>query len=49
MAELSLSVEQLTNWTNLAFALQSMARDYDPSGEVEAIDVFYYEPLAIVA
>ena len=49
MAELSLSPEQLANWADLAFALQSMAKDYDPSGAVEALDIFYCEPLAVVA
>ena len=49
MAELSLSPEKLANWADLAFGLQNMARDYDPSGQVEVIDVFYCEPLAIVA
>ena len=49
MEELSLTPETLSNWADLAFALQSMARDYDPSGLIEHIDVFYCEPLAIVA
>ena len=49
MAELSLSSDKLANWADLAFALQNMARDYDPSGEVKAMDVFYCEPLKIVA
>ena len=49
MAELALSSKALINWANLAFALQSMARDYEPSGSVEVMDVFCATPLAAVA
>ena len=48
-AELSLSLEGLTNWTNLAFGLQSMARLYEPSGHVKMMDVFYATPLKVLA
>ncbi|KAL1967219.1 hypothetical protein VTN77DRAFT_3510 [Rasamsonia byssochlamydoides] len=49
IVELSLTADALRNWADLAFELQSMARDYDPSGQVESLDVFYCNPLAIVA
>ncbi|KAL2050996.1 hypothetical protein ABVK25_008742 [Lepraria finkii] len=48
-AELSLSDEALENWTGLAYGLQSMAQNYEPSGSVGAMDVFYAIPLAMVA
>ncbi|KAL6712850.1 hypothetical protein ACLMJK_009562 [Lecanora helva] len=48
-AELSLNSPALHNWTNIAFALQSMARAYEPSGSVACMDVFYATPLAVVA
>ena len=48
-AELSLSREALENWTGLAYGLQSMAKDYDPSGSVQQMDIFYAIPLALVA
>jgi acyl-CoA synthetase (AMP-forming)/AMP-acid ligase II/thioesterase domain-containing protein len=49
LAELSLTPAALTNWADVAFALQSMAREYEPSGSVAVMDVFYATPLAIVA
>ena len=49
LAELSLTPLALLNWANLAFALQSMATDYEPSNSVAAMDVFYCTPLAIVS
>ncbi|MCJ1243553.1 hypothetical protein MMC30_000750 [Trapelia coarctata] len=49
MAELALTGEALANWADLAYGLQSMARDYEPSGSVAAMDVFYAVPLAAVA
>ncbi|RHZ46497.1 non-ribosomal peptide synthetase [Aspergillus thermomutatus] len=47
--ELSLSLSQLEKWATIAFSLQSMAVDYDPSESIACIDVFYCNPLAIVA
>ena len=44
-AELSLTVDGLANWANLAFGLQKMATSYEPSGVVKSIDVFYAIPL----
>ena len=49
LLELSLSPEALNKWATLAFALQSMAVDYDPSGSICGMDVFYCIPLAVVA
>ena len=49
MAELSLTPDALAKWAGVAFSLQNMARDYEPQGTVEAMDVFYCDPLAAVA
>jgi long-subunit acyl-CoA synthetase (AMP-forming)/thioesterase domain-containing protein len=49
LEELSLTERALESWTTLAFGLQNMARDYDPTGQVEGIDVFCAVPLAVVA
>ena len=49
MQELSLTPAALAEWAGVAFALQSMAVDYEPSGMVQAMDVFYCVPLAAVA
>lgn len=49
LAGLSLTPLALLKWANLAFALQGMAIDYEPSHSVAAMDVFYCTPLAIVS
>ncbi|KAF9892728.1 hypothetical protein FE257_001130 [Aspergillus nanangensis] len=49
LAELALSERNLDAWASLAFGLQSMAVDYDPSGSILGLDCFYCEPLAVVA
>ncbi|KAJ5371548.1 hypothetical protein N7517_003554 [Penicillium concentricum] len=49
LAELALSPDALTKWATLAFALQSMAVDYDPTSSIACIDVFYCNPLAVAA
>lgn len=49
LIELALSPEALTKWACLAFALQSMAVDYDPTSSIAGIDVFYCNPLAVAA
>jgi len=49
LAELSLTPIALVNWANLAYALQSMAVDYEPTGAIAKMDVFYCTPLAVVA
>lgn len=49
ISDLGLTHALLEKWASLAFGLQSMARDYEPSGCVASIDVFCAEPLAAVA
>ncbi|CAG8043753.1 unnamed protein product [Penicillium olsonii] len=49
LAELSFSKPSLVRWASLAYVLHSMAVDYDPSGSVASIDVFWCTPLAIAA
>jgi len=48
-AELALTPAGLANWADLAWAMQSMARDYEPRGRVPVMDVFFCDPLAVVA
>ncbi|MCJ1350649.1 MAG: hypothetical protein MMC33_000630 [Icmadophila ericetorum] len=49
MYELGLDGAKLAKWADVALSLQSMAREYDPSGSVESIDVFFAIPLISVA
>ena len=49
LAELSLTRPKMARWISLAHAMQNAARDYDPSGSVADIDVFYCTPLASVS
>ncbi|KAJ5631503.1 acetyl-CoA synthetase-like protein [Penicillium longicatenatum] len=49
LTDLSITAAKLERWASLAYGLQSMARDYDPSGSVGSMDVFYCEPLTVVA
>ena len=49
MVELSLTSDALYNWANLAFALQRIAKEYEPTGSVAVMDVFYAVPLVAVA
>ncbi|KAL1848713.1 putative NRPS-like protein biosynthetic cluster [Diaporthe australafricana] len=49
MSELGLSEWELTRWADVAYGLQSMAIDYEPSGMVDSIHVFHAEPLKVVA
>lgn len=49
MAELGLDERKLANWAQLAFSLQSLAVDYEPSGSVGLIDVFHARPLRVAA
>ena len=49
LAELGLNKEQLGRWADLAFGLQSMAQNYDPTGCIDSIDVFVAIPLVAVA
>ena len=48
-AELALTHESLATWTNVAFSLQKIGWEYEPSGSVSRIDVFYCQPLKVVA
>ncbi len=47
--ELGLGEPELIRWTGVAFGLQSMAVDYEPSGRVGAIDIFHAIPLKVAA
>ncbi|KAK4172413.1 hypothetical protein QBC36DRAFT_337975 [Triangularia setosa] len=49
MQELGLTVQALERWTDVAYSLQSMAVEYEPSGRVSCIDVFHAEPLRAAA
>ena len=48
-AELALTHESLLQWTNVAWSLQQIGWEYDPSGSVAQMDVFYCQPLKVVA
>ncbi|KAE9374207.1 putative non-ribosomal peptide synthase-like protein [Stipitochalara longipes BDJ] len=43
--ELGMTKEKLDNWANLALALKQCVYDWEPSGEVSKMDVFYTGPL----
>ncbi|MCJ1311795.1 hypothetical protein MMC25_005468 [Agyrium rufum] len=49
LLELGLDEGKLGRWADVALGLQSMAREYEPSGCVKGIDVFYAVPLLAVA
>ncbi|KAI9840147.1 MAG: putative NRPS-like protein biosynthetic cluster [Thelocarpon superellum] len=49
LEELSLTKQKLSTWASLAENLQAAARNYDPSGSVACIDVFFAIPLKAVA
>lgn len=49
LAELAFSKPDLMKWAWLAYDLHRVACDYDPSGSVESMDIFYCIPLAIAA
>jgi acyl-CoA synthetase (AMP-forming)/AMP-acid ligase II/thioesterase domain-containing protein len=49
MAEMALDKKKLANWAELAYVMQAIAQDYDPSGTVASMDVFYAIPLSAVA
>ncbi|KAI9827478.1 MAG: putative NRPS-like protein biosynthetic cluster [Thelocarpon impressellum] len=49
LEELSLTKKKLGTWASLAEALQAAARNYDPSGSVACIDIFFAIPLSAVA
>lgn len=45
MDDLGLGDAALARWADVAYGLQSMAREYEPSGRVDGIDVFHAIPL----
>lgn len=47
--ELNMEKTSLACWVNVAFSLQRMATDYEPSGQVKNMDIFYCIPLKAVA
>ena len=49
MEEMALDKKKLENWAELAYVMQAIAQDYDPSGKVASMDVFYAIPLSAVA
>lgn len=48
-AELALDEASLHNWVDVAWSLQKIGWDYDPSGSVSHLDVFFCQPLKVVA
>ncbi|KAL8836162.1 MAG: hypothetical protein Q9170_003015 [Blastenia crenularia] len=48
-AELALTHQSLGTWINVAWSLQQVGWEYDPSGSVASMDVFYCQPLKVVA
>ncbi|KAL4936916.1 Alpha/Beta hydrolase protein [Aspergillus oleicola] len=46
---LALTQESLQTWTNVAWSLQKIGWEYEPSGVVKHMDVFYCQPLKIVS
>jgi acyl-CoA synthetase (AMP-forming)/AMP-acid ligase II/thioesterase domain-containing protein len=49
LQELGYDAEALLRWADVAYGLQHMAVDYEPSGQVEGIDVFHAIPLKSAA
>ncbi|KAI4270474.1 MAG: hypothetical protein LQ337_006662 [Flavoplaca oasis] len=48
-ADLALTRESLGTWIGVAWSLQKIGWQYEPSGSVESMDVFYCQPLKVVA
>ncbi|KAF2634135.1 putative polyketide synthase PksJ [Massarina eburnea CBS 473.64] len=48
-ADLALTQEGLHNWTDVSWSLQQIGWEYDPSGDVSHMDIFYCQPLKDVA
>ncbi|TVY37659.1 Microperfuranone synthase [Lachnellula subtilissima] len=44
--ELGMTKAKIDNWAHIAFGLKQIVCDYDPTGEVHCIDVFYTTPMA---
>jgi len=49
LEEMALDKEKLRAWTDISHGLHVIAHDYDPSGVIGTMDVFYAIPLAAVA
>ncbi|KAH8751349.1 hypothetical protein F5883DRAFT_507432 [Diaporthe sp. PMI_573] len=49
LKSLGLGPDTLARWADVSFGLQRMATEYDPSGQVDCIDVFHCIPLKAVA
>jgi acyl-CoA synthetase (AMP-forming)/AMP-acid ligase II/thioesterase domain-containing protein/acyl carrier protein len=47
--ELALTADTLHSWTTLAHELHVIAVDYEPKGSVSSVDIFFAEPLIIMA
>ena len=47
-AELALTPTSLSNWTDVAYAMQSGSVYYEPKGCTKTMDMFYCRPLAIL-
>lgn len=45
LEELDLDADKLDWWAGVANSVQRLGRDYDPSGSVETLDVFYAIPI----
>lgn len=45
LTELDLTVERFTTWVHLAQSMVHLGRDYEPSGSVGSVRVFYCTPL----
>ncbi|KAI9844989.1 MAG: putative NRPS-like protein biosynthetic cluster [Sclerophora amabilis] len=49
LEELTMTKPKLATWASLAHAMQYAAREYDPSGSVAHMDIFFAIPLSAVA
>ena len=49
LRELGLDEAALLQWADVAYGLQSMAVDYEPTGIVDVLDIFHDEPLRVAA
>lgn len=49
LEEMALDKDKLRAWTDISHGLHVIAHDYDPSGHVGTMDVFFAVPLAAVA
>lgn len=48
LLELDMSREKLRYWAHLSVSLHGLAHEYEPSGKVHTMDVFYAKPLLSV-